>query len=117
VSSVPSLALTASRRLIILTKAWRLSLLTMQVWTVPNRVKMLRSSASEQLFRQLLVHMACEVGRADTYVTPPTKSVRLKTLMWPEGKLRSNSIHLSTWGRSWDGLWLCPWRPWGLRWR
>ncbi len=49
-SSVLSLAFTASLRVSILTKAWRLSLFTMHVWTVPKRLKIFRSSASEQLY-------------------------------------------------------------------
>lgn len=48
-SSVLSLAWTASLRVNILTNACRFSLLTMQVCTVPKRMKMLRSSASAHL--------------------------------------------------------------------
>lgn len=48
-SSVLSLAWSASFRVSILTKACRFSLLTMQVCTVPNRTKIFRKSASVQL--------------------------------------------------------------------
>ena len=47
--SIASLAETASLRLIILTKAWRLSLLTIQVWTWPYRSKMFLKSCSDIL--------------------------------------------------------------------
>lgn len=43
-------ALTASFRRNILTKAWRLSLFTMQVWTLPCLLKICRSSFSEHLW-------------------------------------------------------------------
>ena len=49
ISSMAVLARSASLRKNILTKAWRLSLLTMQVWTWPKRLKISRSSCSEQL--------------------------------------------------------------------
>lgn len=53
VSSMLVLAFSASLRVNIFTNAWRLSLLTMHVCTVPKRPKMLRSSASEQLLKIL----------------------------------------------------------------
>lgn len=46
---MPSFARTASSRVIILTKAWRLSVLTMHVWTLPNAKKIARKSSSEDL--------------------------------------------------------------------
>lgn len=47
--SIPVFAAIASPRVIILTNAWRLSTLTMHVWTWPNAEKIARKSSSEDL--------------------------------------------------------------------
>lgn len=47
--SIPSLARCASTRVNIFTKAWRLSTLTMHVWTTPKREKISRSTSSDDL--------------------------------------------------------------------
>jgi hypothetical protein len=71
---MPSLAATASGRLIILTKACLFSRLTMHVWTWPKRLKMARISPSVP-------------------PAPPTNNVRLRTRMWSRGRLLSHSMY------------------------
>ena len=58
--SMAAFAASASLRLVILTKAWRLSRLTMHVCTSPCRAKMLRSSLSGHL---ILGSVACSMLR------------------------------------------------------
>lgn len=101
-SSLCSLALMASLRVSIFTNAWRFSLLTMHVWTVPKRLKTLRNSFSEHL--ELFVSGVAVKLAFATHVTPPTKSVRLRTLILPCGSDLSNSIYLSSDWASSDGL-------------
>lgn len=109
-SSVFALTLTASLRVSILMNAWRLSLFTIQVCTLPHCPKMPRNSCSEHLFHVNITNFQ-DIEICITHVTPPTNSVRLRTLIDPEGKLGSWSVHFSIGG----GLW--PRRLGGLRFR
>lgn len=75
--SMPCFARTASFLLIILTKAWRFSLLTTHVWTLPNLAQIRRSSVSLHLVTVRATYFMKD--EEDTYPTPPTNNVLLRT--------------------------------------
>ena len=55
--SMPSLAIMASARVSIFTKAWRFSTLTMHVCTRPNAEKIPRKTSSDDLSRLLKMYL------------------------------------------------------------